>query len=143
MEKPPTILITSSHICKASITDMAKLRVSNPSHGSSMVKKPAATASLKVAMARLQRSLSLTKKSPDESELEQDIPHDVKEGHFAVMAMDCQNRATRFVIPLTCLSHPVFLSFLAQAAEEYGFDRAGALTLPCRAHELERILSDQ
>uniref|UniRef100_A0A7N1A4K1 Small auxin up regulated protein n=1 Tax=Kalanchoe fedtschenkoi TaxID=63787 RepID=A0A7N1A4K1_KALFE len=72
------------------------------------------------------------------------VPHDVKEGHFAVIAMDDrQNRATRFVIPLTCLDHPVFLTFLARAAEEYGFDGEGALTLPCRPRELERILSDQ
>ncbi|XWS29012.1 hypothetical protein CRYUN_Cryun25bG0120200 [Craigia yunnanensis] len=37
----------------------------------------------------------------------------------------------------------MFLMLLEQAEEEYGFDREGALTIPCRPSELERILAEQ
>ncbi|KAL9676526.1 hypothetical protein QQ045_004740 [Rhodiola kirilowii] len=130
---------------------MAKLRVSSNTIVSSSTKKKHATVSLRVVMNMLQRSLSLTKNSPslkhqyEEAEVRDSecVPHDVEEGHFAVIAMDNQNEPKRFVIPLTCLNHPLFLTFLDQAAEEYGFNRQGALTLPCRPRELERFLSGQ
>ncbi|CAK7332227.1 unnamed protein product [Dovyalis caffra] len=46
------------------------------------------------------------------------VPKDVKEGHFAVIADE-------------------------QAAEEYGFDHEGALTIPCQPSQLEMILEEQ
>ncbi|XVE59045.1 hypothetical protein DITRI_Ditri05aG0013300 [Diplodiscus trichospermus] len=70
------------------------------------------------------------------------VPADVKEGHFAVVT-DYGEEPRRFVVPLSYLTHPRFLMLLEQAAEEYGFDREGALTIPCRPSELERILADQ
>lgn len=69
------------------------------------------------------------------------VPEDVKEGHFAVIA-ECGEEPRRFVVPLSCLAHPRFLMLLEQAADEYGFDREGALTIPCRPSEFERILAD-
>lgn len=70
------------------------------------------------------------------------VPKDVKEGHFAVVAVDGEE-PKRFVVPLSCLTHPMFLRLLEQAAEEYGFDHEGALTIPCHPSEVEKILADQ
>ncbi|KAJ9178064.1 hypothetical protein P3X46_009980 [Hevea brasiliensis] len=76
---------------------------------------------LKIAAKKLQKRLSLGKNSSssayfDECE-EVNVPNDVKEGHFAVIAVD--------------------------NAEEYGFDHEGALAIPCRPSELEKILADE
>ncbi|KAJ0083655.1 hypothetical protein Patl1_30607 [Pistacia atlantica] len=81
---------------------------------------------LKVVVKKLQKSRLLSKKwnfySDDDYEEFRDsthVPEDVKEGHVAVLAVE------------------------EQAAEEYGFDREGALTIPCRPSELEMILAEQ
>ncbi|RVX20363.1 hypothetical protein CK203_004647 [Vitis vinifera] len=91
---------------------MAKFR-------SNSAKKKNGIVRLKIVVEKLQKSLSLGKKSAsDYDDLEEVIdsayvPPDVKEGHFA------------------------------QSAEEYGFDHEGALTIPCRPSELERLLAEQ
>ncbi|OVA18014.1 Auxin-induced protein [Macleaya cordata] len=96
-----------------------------------------------VAEKLLQRSLSHTKKDHHDLDYEDSnnysVPEDVKEGHFAVMAMD-DGEPKRFVVPLSYLTHPAFRKLLEQAAEEFGFDHDGALTVPCRSSELKRIL---
>ncbi|CAK9158540.1 unnamed protein product [Ilex paraguariensis] len=104
---------------------------------------------LKIVVEKLHKSLILRKKSSSShyKDFEEvcdtnNVPDDVKEGHFAVIAMD-DDEFKRFVVPLSCLTHPSFLILLEQAAEEYGFDHEGALTIPCRPSELERILSEQ
>ncbi|CAN4098939.1 unnamed protein product [Withania somnifera] len=92
---------------------------------------------------KLRKRLLLWKKFPSDDEPEnesRDVPGDVKEGHFAVIATDDDDHK-RFVVPLDCLTHPSFLRLLEQAAEVYGFDHEGALTLPCRPSEMERILA--
>ncbi|CAL1366879.1 unnamed protein product [Linum trigynum] len=73
------------------------------------------------------------------------VASDVKEGHFVVLAVGGGvEEPRRFVVPLTCLTHPTFLRLLEEAAEEYGLDgRGGALTVPCRPEEMERILAEQ
>lgn len=101
-------------------------------------KKKNGIVKLKVVVEKLQKGLLLGKKSYDED----DVPDDVKEGHFAVIAQD-ENENKRFVVPLTYLSHPAFLSLLEQAADEYGFDRGGALTIPCRPAHLQKILAQE
>ncbi|KAK9283866.1 hypothetical protein L1049_012121 [Liquidambar formosana] len=68
------------------------------------------------------------------------LPKDVKGGHFAVMAIDNGN-PKRFVVHLRYLNYPAFLTLLEQAAEEFGFDQEGALSIPCHWSELERILA--
>ncbi|KAL3530522.1 hypothetical protein ACH5RR_009844 [Cinchona calisaya] len=112
-------------------------------------KKKNGIVNLKIVVKKLQKSLSLGKKSASENvnEFEEftdsrNVPDDVKEGHFAVIAMD-DDELKRFVVPLSCLTHPTFLRLLEQAAEEYGFDIEGALTIPCRPSELERILAEK
>ncbi|KAK4833353.1 hypothetical protein QYF36_003317 [Acer negundo] len=67
------------------------------------------------------------------------VPDDVKEGHFVVVAVKGEE-TQRFVVELGYLTNPKFLSLLEQAEEEYGFKQNGALTLPCRPHELQKIL---
>ncbi|CAL1404190.1 unnamed protein product [Linum trigynum] len=94
---------------------------------------------LKIVAKKLQKALG----KKDASNY---VPEDVKEGHFAVLAVEGVEEPQRFVVPLTCLTHPTFLRLLEQAAEEYGFDGGrgyGALTVPCRPEELERILAEQ
>ncbi|KAL0370099.1 UNVERIFIED_CONTAM: Auxin-responsive protein SAUR50 [Sesamum angustifolium] len=98
---------------------------------------------LKIVLERLQKSLILGKKFSCDDEMEEiQVPEDVKEGHFAVIAED-DDELKRFIVPLSCLTQPSFLRLLEQAAEEYGFDHEGALTVPCRPSELERILAER
>ncbi|CAO2823723.1 unnamed protein product [Amaranthus hypochondriacus] len=107
---------------------------------------------LKLALEKVQRTLSLGKKLTisDIEELEHQendfcgevLPKDVKDGHFAVVAKDGVS-AKRFLVPLRYLTHPMFLTLLEKAAEEYGFDHGGALTIPCNPSEIERILSQR
>ncbi|KAE8666255.1 putative SAUR-like auxin-responsive protein family [Hibiscus syriacus] len=69
------------------------------------------------------------------------IPKDVKEGHFAVIAVN-GGKSKRFILELSYLRNPAFLMLLEQAKEEYGFQQMGALTLPCHPEELQKILED-
>lgn len=84
-------------------------------------------------------------KKPRSEEYGRDcVPKDVKEGHFAVIAVDGYHEPTqRFVIPLMFLEHPMFRKLLERAEEEYGFDHDGALMVPCRPSHLRMILTDQ
>lgn len=91
---------------------------------------------------RLQKGLFLAKKRSDSFSDQDLVPKDVKEGHFAVIASD-EYVERRFVVPITYLSHPLFLRLLERAAEEYGFDHEGALMIPCRPSELEWMLEEQ
>lgn len=120
---------------------MAKLRTSS--------KKKSSIVKLKnIVVEKIQKSLLLGWKSSsycDDYEEVNDsryVPKDVKEGHFAVIAVDGE-QPKRFFVPLSYLTHPRFLMLLEQAAEEYGFDHEGALTIPCRPCELERILAER
>ncbi|KAK5773502.1 protein SMALL AUXIN UP-REGULATED RNA 16-like [Gossypium arboreum] len=99
---------------------------------------------LKVVAEMLHKSLSLKKKwkHKEARHGSNNVPDDVKEGHFAVVA-EHGEEPRRFVVPLSYLTHPRFLMLLEQAAEEYGFDNKGALTVPCCPSELERILADE
>ncbi|XP_031123309.1 auxin-induced protein 6B-like [Ipomoea triloba] len=99
---------------------------------------------MKTVVEMFQKSFLSDKRSMtnhfDEFENSKDhVANDVKEGHFAVMAVD-NDKLMRFIVPLSCLRHPTFLRLLEKAAEEYGFEHKGALMLPCRPSELERIL---
>ena len=66
---------------------------------------------------------------------------EVREGFtvFTVQGKETQ----RFVIELDNLTNPAFLSLLEQAQEEFGFEQKGALSLPCRPQELQKILDDR
>ncbi|XVE96624.1 hypothetical protein REPUB_Repub02eG0238700 [Reevesia pubescens] len=70
------------------------------------------------------------------------IPKDVKEGHFAVIAVK-GGKPKRFILELSYLKNPAFLRLLEQAKEEYGFQQMGTLTVPCQPEELQKILEDR
>ncbi|KAI9153906.1 hypothetical protein LWI28_018255 [Acer negundo] len=63
----------------------------------------------------------------------------MREGHFVVIATKGWE-SKRFVIELGYLNHPEFLKLLKQAEEEFGFRQEGALAIPCRPDELQKIL---
>lgn len=67
------------------------------------------------------------------------VANDVKEGHFAVLAMKGSEKK-RFIVKIECLNNPSFLQLLEQAEQEYGFEQIGALVVPCRPQELEKII---
>lgn len=70
------------------------------------------------------------------------LPDDVKEGCFAILAVN-NKQPMRFVVKLSVLQNPAFLRLLQLAEEEYGFQHDGALTIPCQPDELKRILQDK
>ncbi|KAK4790967.1 hypothetical protein SAY86_031380 [Trapa natans] len=124
---------------------MSKLRAGG------MRKKPAGIVKLKTAVEKLQKIGLLPGRRQESSyddfedgfgNYQSNVPDDVKEGHFAVIAVDGE-QLKRFVVPLSCLNHPRFVRLLEQAAEEYGFHHAGLLAIPCRSSELEVILAER
>jgi len=70
------------------------------------------------------------------------VAEDVKKGHFVVIAKD-EEEAKRFVVPLSCLTNPVFVRLFEEAAEQYGFNGDSALTIPCSPNKLHMILMQQ
>lgn len=70
------------------------------------------------------------------------LPEDVKEGEFAVFAVNSKT-PQRFVVGLRFLSNPSFLKLLKQAEEEYGFKQEGVLAVPCQPEELQKILQQK
>ncbi|XXG74944.1 hypothetical protein AAC387_Pa07g3551 [Persea americana] len=75
----------------------------------------------------LKRCSSLGKKQGHDSD-EQGLPLDVPKGHFAVYVGE---KRSRFIVPISYLSHPEFQSLLQRAEEEFGFDHDMGLTIPC------------
>lgn len=67
------------------------------------------------------------------------VAEDVKEGHFAVLAV-MGGEPKRFIVNLCYLTNPAFLRLLEQAEEEFGFGQKGTLAVPCQPEELQRIL---
>ncbi|OAY81854.1 Auxin-induced protein 15A [Ananas comosus] len=56
------------------------------------------------------------------------LPQDVPKGHFAVYVGE---HRSRFIVPISYLSHPEFQTLLRRAEEEFGFDHDMGLTIPC------------
>ncbi|XP_015893292.2 auxin-responsive protein SAUR21 [Ziziphus jujuba] len=55
-----------------------------------------------------------------------------RSGHFVVYVGDDEEQGRkRFVVPISYLKHPLFKDLLNKAAEEFGFDHVGGLTVPC------------
>lgn len=73
----------------------------------------------------LKRCSSLGKKQAYD---EHGLPLDVPKGHFVVYVGE--NRS-RYIIPISFLSHPEFQCLLQRAEEEFGFDHDMGLTIPC------------
>ena len=103
---------------------------------------------LRLFMGKLQNRFSLlaAPRQADDSDFDDEetevptlVPDDVKEGHFTVLAVKGAEKK-RFVVKLECLTSPVFLRLLEQAEEEFGFEQTGALVVPCRPQEFQKIL---
>ncbi|PRQ33452.1 putative small auxin-up RNA [Rosa chinensis] len=91
-------------------------------------KKNRSIIKLQFVVEKLQRSLLLGRNlNSDCSDDSTYVPGDVKEGHFAVIAV-YGSEVKRLVVALGYLTHPRFLVLLEQAAEMYGFNHEGALT---------------
>ncbi|MCD7467128.1 Auxin-responsive protein saur50 [Datura stramonium] len=76
----------------------------------------------------LKRCSSLGMKQGCYDHQEYHLPIDVPKGHFAVYVG--QNR-TRYIVPISFLTHPEFQCLLRQSEEEFGFDHDMGITIPC------------
>ncbi|XP_004508030.1 protein SMALL AUXIN UP-REGULATED RNA 12 [Cicer arietinum] len=65
-------------------------------------------------------------------------PHDVPKGYLAVYVGP---ELRRFIIPTSYLSHSLFKMLLEKAADEFGFDQSGGLTIPCEIETFKYLLS--
>ncbi|RXH99541.1 hypothetical protein DVH24_021343 [Malus domestica] len=88
-------------------------------------RKPNKLAQTAVLKQILKRCSSLGKKHGYD---EDGLPIDVPKGHFPVYVG--KNR-TRYIVPISFLTHPQFQCLLHQAEEEFGFDHDMGLTIPC------------
>ncbi|KAG5582997.1 hypothetical protein H5410_053624 [Solanum commersonii] len=71
---------------------------------------------------------------------EEVVPYDVKEGHFAIFAVNAKEERKRFILELNWLKNLTFLSLLKLAEEEYGFRQKGVLEIPCSHEELDKLI---
>ncbi|XP_074581128.1 auxin-induced protein X15-like [Curcuma longa] len=56
------------------------------------------------------------------------------------MAVYVGEELRRFVIPTSYLCLPVFRPLMERVKEEFGFDQAGGLRIPCDEEDFERLL---
>lgn len=84
----------------------------------------------------LKRCSSLGKKNGQD--YEDGLPNDVPKGHFAVYVGE--NRS-RYIVPVSLLSHPEFQSLLRRAEDEFGFDHDMGLTIPCEEYVFRSLTS--
>ncbi|QCE16870.1 SAUR family protein [Vigna unguiculata] len=92
------------------------------------IRKSNKTSQTTVLKQILKRCSSLGKKN-DCDHNHDALPLDVPKGHFAVYVGE--NRS-RYIVPISFLTHPQFQSLLRQAEEEFGFDHDMGLTIPCQ-----------
>ncbi|KAI3507850.1 hypothetical protein L1887_22845 [Cichorium endivia] len=59
-------------------------------------------------------------------------------GFLAVYAGD---ERRRFVLPTSCLSHPLFKILLAKASEELGYDQKNGLAVPCSVATFQEVVT--
>ncbi|KVH94539.1 auxin-induced protein 15A-like [Cynara cardunculus var. scolymus] len=46
----------------------------------------------------------------------------------------------RFLVPTSCLSHPLFKILLAKASEEFGYEQKNGLTVPCSVAAFQEVV---
>ncbi|XP_057495475.1 protein SMALL AUXIN UP-REGULATED RNA 51-like [Actinidia eriantha] len=90
------------------------------------IKKPNKLPQTALLKQILKRCSSLGKKHGDADE--NDFPLDVPKGHFAVYVGE---KRSRYIVPISLLTHPEFQCLLRRAEEEFGFDHDMGLTIPC------------
>ena len=100
------------------------------------IERNKAVAMLRLLIQKLQKGVSVSApRGPDFRDFrheEVQVPDDVSEGHFAVLAVKGEE-TKRFIVELDYLTNPAFLRLLEKAKEEYGFRQKGALHIPCRS----------
>ncbi|XP_057794800.1 protein SMALL AUXIN UP-REGULATED RNA 51-like [Salvia miltiorrhiza] len=84
----------------------------------------------------MKRCSSIGKKHGYEND--EGLPMDVPKGHFVVYVGE--NRS-RYIVPISILERPEFLSLLHQAEEEFGFDHDMGLTIPCDEQVFQSLTS--
>ncbi|CAN8327614.1 unnamed protein product [Cochlearia groenlandica] len=96
-----------------------------------IIKKPSSKLTQKAMLKQiLKRCSSLGKNKNGGGYNDEDccLPLDVPKGHFPVYVGD--NRS-RYIVPISFLTHPQFQSLLRIAEEEFGFDHDMGITIPC------------
>ena len=78
----------------------------------------------------------------DDDDKESEAATTVPEGYFAVIAMQGEE-TKRFVLELDYLRNPHFMKLLEQAKDEYGYQQKGAIALPCKPQELQKIIENR
>lgn len=64
----------------------------------------------------------------------------VPKGHIPIYVGD---NKTRFIVPLSYLSHPLFQDLLQDAEDEFGFNHSmGGLTIPCSQETFFELASE-
>nr|XP_011459696.1 PREDICTED: auxin-induced protein X15 [Fragaria vesca subsp. vesca] len=66
---------------------------------------------------------------------------DVPKGHFAIYVGVEEEKKERFVVPISYLKQPIFQDLLLKAAEEFGYDQTGGITLPCGVEDFTSLTS--
>ncbi|XP_069149088.1 protein SMALL AUXIN UP-REGULATED RNA 12-like [Solanum lycopersicum] len=84
----------------------------------------------------MKKCSSLIKKYDYDSE--DRLPIDVPKGRFAVYVGE--NRS-RYIVPISFLSHPEFQCLLRCAEEEFGFDHDMGITIPCEEFVFQSLTS--
>lgn len=64
----------------------------------------------------------------------------VPKGFLAVYVGEGQEHH-RFEVPVPYFNHPLFGELLKEAEDKYGFDQRGALNLPCKLSQFEKVQS--
>ncbi|KAI7744060.1 hypothetical protein M8C21_006685 [Ambrosia artemisiifolia] len=80
----------------------------------------------------------IVKRCSSLSRKQQQHYEDVPKGHFVVYVGI--NRS-RYIIPISFLSHLEFQKLLRRAEEEFGFDHHMGLTIPCEEQVFESLTS--
>ncbi|CAH1416476.1 unnamed protein product [Lactuca virosa] len=65
----------------------------------------------------------------------------VPKGCLAVNVGEAGGEQQRFVVPIICFNHPLFMQLLKEAEEEYGFEQKGTITIPCNVHHFLTVIS--
>ncbi|XP_047957354.1 auxin-responsive protein SAUR50-like [Salvia hispanica] len=83
----------------------------------------------------MKRCSSLGKRHGYEND--EGLPLDVPKGHFVVYVG--VNRS-RYIVPISILNRPEFVSLLQRAEEEFGFDHDMGITIPCDEQVFQSFL---
>ncbi|CAA3028970.1 auxin-induced 15A-like [Olea europaea subsp. europaea] len=89
------------------------------------IRKPNKLPQAAVLKQILKRCSSLGKKNVYDGN---ELPLDVPKGHFAVYVGVYRSR---YIVPISFLTHPEFQCLLQRAEDEFGFDHDMGLTIPC------------